>query len=137
MTGIEDRVPLHRLRQRPLGPVGALELLVELNAEVLVDERSEPQRRLAGQPRGDHGVEQAVDASAVGAVEHPEVVVGAVQDLDPPTVGQLLEQRPHVEAGERVDEQILLADGDLQKAQFLGIVVKRVRLGIHGQRAGP
>ena len=70
----------HPLRQRPHRPVGALVLLVELHAEVPLEQRGEAERAEAEQLRCDARVEDVADVPAVVLLEQTQIVVGVVKD---------------------------------------------------------
>ena len=67
-------------RQGPGGPVGALESLVEADAEVFLEKRGEPDAGLVEELRRDPGVEDVGGAETVLAIEQAEVVIGVVKD---------------------------------------------------------
>jgi hypothetical protein len=61
-------------------PVGALVLLVELDAEVALEQRRQPEGLDAEQLRGHARVEDVATLPAVVLVQQPQVVVGVVED---------------------------------------------------------
>jgi hypothetical protein len=87
----------------PHRPVGALVALVELHAELLLEQRGEAEGALAEELRGDARVEQAAHLPAVVLAQEAQVVVGVVEDhLDRRVLDQPAE-RASGPADERVD----------------------------------
>ena len=65
-----------------LGPVGFLAGLVDGNAEVVLEQRGEPDARPAEQLGGEHGVEDALGPEAVEVVEQPQVEIRIEKELN-------------------------------------------------------
>jgi hypothetical protein len=107
--GVLRRVVEHVRGERAHRPVGALVALVELHAELLVEQRGEPERALAQQLRGDARVEQAAHLPAVILAQEPQVVVGVVEHrLDRRVLDHPAERRQRAD-DERVDHRAQLA----------------------------
>ena len=133
MQRVLRRVVEHPLAQRPQRPVRALMLLVELHAEVALEERGQPERLEAEQLRGDPGVEDVADVPAVILVQEAEVVVRIVKDdLDV----RILEERAQTGRAadrNRVDDGRLVARRKLKEVDSVDEAVEAGSLGIERQ----
>ena len=67
--------------QRTHRPVGALVGLVQLQAEMAVEQRRQPEPLVAEELRADRGVDEVAHREAEVAVQDAQVVVAAVEDL--------------------------------------------------------
>ena len=114
---------------RPARPVGFLAILVEHDAKMLFEQRSQADAGPTEQLGGQHGVEQSAGhGEAAEVVQQPQVKVAPVHD-------QVLGRKPAPERGEvkrgkHVDQMDLTADIKLEEAKARPVVVKIVCLGI-------
>jgi len=110
--------------------------LVQGDAEVLGQQRGQSEGRLAGEARRDHRVGQPGDDEAEIPPQQPHVVVRAVEDLPQPRPRERLCQGRQLDVGERVHERVPLPRAQLDEADLLTVVVKRVGLGVERQGTG-
>ena len=130
IVGVLDRVIEHLRRERTPGPVGLLRGFGEFHPEVALDERGEAEFRNAAEARGDHGVEDAFRCRKADAAEQAQIVVGAVNNELLAVEGR--EKGIERKAGERIDQQVVSGNADLDEAELLEVAVEAVRLGIDG-----
>jgi len=128
---VERRVLKHLAGERPARPVRALELLVEMHTDVLVEQRSQPDGGLAQQLRGDPGVEDALRMKAAITIEQSEVVVRVVEDhLD----AGIIEDRPEsreVAHRQRIDDARLTSGRELDEVDPIDEAVEARGLRVH------
>ena len=79
VADVGDGVVEHFFRQRPPGPVLALEFFVEGDGEQVLEHRLEPGFLETEEAAGELGVEEVVDANVEIPIERAHVVVGAVE----------------------------------------------------------
>jgi len=134
---VRGGVLLHPLGKRALGPIGALELLGELEAQVLLHDAPQPQRALAQERRGDLRVEQVGHRQAGVAVQDAQVVVRVVEHGLHGGIFQEVRQRVQDAHRERVDQEVLLARGDLHQAHPVEEPVVACRLRVDRDQGKP
>jgi hypothetical protein len=127
---VEGRIIQQLLRQRALGPVRPLPVLVELHLELLLDQRGEPHPRPAEDLTGEHGVEEALRPKAAQVMQQPQVEIAAVHH-------EMLRREPRperlqVDRRQHIQQKHLLADQELHQAQPHPVVEHVVRLRIEG-----
>ena len=74
--------------------------------EALFEDCRKADRRLAEELAGDHGVEEIAYLDAEAAMQHPDIVVGAVKNLDDGRIGKERHQRGEIRTGKRVDDVV-------------------------------
>ena len=134
MPGVGGRVGEHLVRERAGGPVGALVLLVEGHAEVLLEQCREADPRLVEKLGGDPGVEEPRGANAVLPLEEAQVIVGVVEDDFDPRVGQQRGKSLEALDGQRIHDGGALSRGDLQEIHPVLVAVEAGGLGVHGEQ---
>jgi predicted PurR-regulated permease PerM len=126
----------HARGERTHGPVSALMLLVDLEAEVALEQRREAERLEPEQLRGDAGVEDVSHVPAVILLEKAEVVIGVVKyHLD----GRVFEQFSHSGGradGQWVDDGGLLACRELKQVDSIDEAMEARSFGIEREDAG-
>jgi hypothetical protein len=127
---VHRRVGQHLVAQRPLAPIGFLELLVQLHAEVLPQVGGQAELRFVQQFHAHHGVEHVRRAEAVHLLQHAQVVVGIMDHPFDGTIRQRLAQRVHVVDHQGIDEPGLRARAHLDQADALLVPVEAARLGV-------
>src|SRR4029077_549101 len=128
--GVVDGVLDHLVRKRAQRPVCFLRSLGKLHAKVPGHQRGQTEFPIAAKPRGDHGVENIGGREPASALQHPQIVIRAVQNEL--SGGESLVERLGGKPDQRVDQDIFLRGADLEEAELLEITVKAVRLGIQG-----
>ena len=73
-------VAFHPLRQRAHRPVGFLRALLQLDAEVLLDQVAQTELTQAKQARGEHRIEDGAGHEFVVLAQQPQVVICAMHD---------------------------------------------------------
>ena len=132
MLGVGRGVREHGGGQRAPRPVGLLVLFRELHPRVLLQERGQSHRRLAGELRRDARVEQGPRPEAVVPVEDAQVVVGIVEDLLDPGVREELADRRQIGDRERVDDGGGGGARQLDQEDAVTIAMKARRFGVGG-----
>ena len=109
-------------------------LLVDLQPEVLLEQRRQAKRGQPEQLRRDSGVEDVVDVPAVVLMQQPEVVVGVVEDdLDP----GVLEQRTKLHGRadrQRIDDRTASVRRQLEQVDAVDEPVKARPFGVERNR---
>src|SRR5258706_516118 len=106
--------------------------LVDLVAEVAIEQRRQAEGLVAEQLRADHRVDQIGDRVSEVAVEDAQVVVRPVQDLGDAAVRQNLSELRQIEFAQRIDDQVLAREGHLDEADFVEVRMQRIGLGVEG-----
>ena len=128
------RIVQHAGRQRAHAPVGALVLLVQLEPEVLLQQRRKAEGGEAEELRRDPRVEDVRHPPAVVLVQEAQVVVSVVKDdFDPRVFHQPAQRRRRAE-GQRVDDGAALIRGELQQVDAIHELVKARPLGVQRDR---
>jgi len=101
-----------------------------LEAEVAQKGGGQAEFHYAAEAGGDHGIEEGAGAIVAAAAQEAQIVIGAVED-------ELFafpsrEERGEGVAGQRIDEEILAGDADLNEAELLEVRMEAIRLGIDG-----
>ena len=135
MACVLRRIIEHVGRERAHAPIGALMLLVQLHAEELFEQGSEPERANAQQLRGHARVEEMRDTPPVILVQQAQIVIGVVQhDLD----GAILEQGAKARRradGQGIDHRFMVQRGQLQQIDAIDEAVKTRAFGVERERA--
>jgi len=131
--GVQPRVIQLLGRERALAPIGALVPFVDLDGEVIFEQRRQPGLRPAERARGGHGVEQVGELEAVVAFEAEQVIFGGVEDFLLLRVG---EERPQGRGigGQRIHDVIGARRGELNQTDALPVGKQAVGFGVHCQR---
>jgi hypothetical protein len=133
---VGERVRLLLGSQRPPRPVVLLAALAELDAQLVADQRLQPELGIAEEARRDTRVEHRAEREPELAAQRRHVVVPAVHDLDDRCIGKDWPERCEIADRERIDEPRPDAgSGKLQQADLLGVMVQAVALEIEGDRA--
>jgi hypothetical protein len=106
----------------------SLRALLQFHAEEAPDQAVEAEFLQPEQPCGEHGVEHGRRGEPLAAVEQAQVVVAPVQQQF--AVGQGGPERAKVQPGQRVHQYIAPRDAQLDQAQFLGVGMEAVSLGV-------
>src|SRR5262252_942977 len=134
-----DRV-LRGVVEHPLGqgthrPVGALVLLVQLHAEVALQQRGQAERPQTQKLRGDARVEDVPDLPLVVLLQKSQVVVGVVKnDLDPGILEDSSEGG-RLPDGYGVDDRGAVAGRELEQVDSIDESMEAGTLGV--QRDAP
>src|SRR5690606_16824369 len=110
-------------RAASLRPVGALVLLVELHAEVLLQQTRQPDLRLTENLRGKLRVEEMRDAYAVVAGEKAQIVIGVVQDDLDRVTGEQGRQWRDIGDGQGIDDPGVRPGGNLKQTDPVVVAV--------------
>jgi hypothetical protein len=137
VVGVHTGVLALVLGQRPLPPVAALQALVELDVEVLGQSSGQADAAPAERHRRHLRVEHAGELELVRPLEGEDVVLGVVEHLDDPRLGEDRHQRRQVGDRQRIDQDVAVGAADLDQTQALAVGEQRVRLGVHRDRALP
>ncbi len=131
------RVAQHVGRERTHRPVGALMLLVELHAEVALEEGRQAEAPNPEDLRRHSRVEEVRRMPAVVLMQEPQVVVGIVKDdLDARRLEQPAERR-RLADGQRIEHGAPLARGELEQVDAVDETMKARAFGIDGDRLHP
>ncbi len=120
----------HPLRQRPHRPVGALVLLVELHAEVPLEQRGEAERAEAQKLRRDARVEDVADVPLVVLLEQTQIVVGVVKDDLDPRILEYAAERRRLPDGYGIDDGRAFAGRELQQVDSIDESMEAGALGV-------
>jgi hypothetical protein len=133
MDRILRRVVEHALRERTHRPIGTLEFLVELHAEVALEERGEAKALDAEQLRGEPGVEDVANQPAVILAQEAQVVVSVVKDDFDPGILEQLTQRRRLPDGYRVEDCRMLPGRELEQIDSIDEAVEARTFGVERQ----
>ena len=117
-------------RQRPPRPVCLLAVLVELDPEMILQKRGQPDPLATQQLRRQHRVEKALRPEAAEVVEQPEVEIAPVHDQV--LLGQTGPERLQVEVCEDIHEVDIASHQELEQADPHPVVEHVVGFGIQG-----
>src|SRR6185503_4106226 len=135
VDGILRGVVEHALRERPHGPVGALMLLVELETEVSLEKRGEPERLEPEQLRGDAGVENVPNVPTIILVQQSQIIIRVVKhDLDAGILEQTAESSGRADR-DGIDDCRLVARRELEQIDSIDEAMEARALGIEGKDA--
>src|SRR3990172_4454803 len=112
--GIDLRVLDQVGRQRTLSPVGPLIGLVDLYAEVLVQDSPKPDILPTQNTGSDHGVKDVGEGEAEVPLEHHNVIFSSMEHLLDTRIGQGLTKKVQfglVSQAQRIDQKIDLIGG--------------------------
>ena len=112
-------------------------LLGELHAGILLEQRGEADGRLARELGRDPRVEQPRGAEPVVTVQHPKIVVGVVEGLLDPRIGEHGPDRGEIGDGEGIDQRGPVRGRDLDEVDPVAVAVKAGRLRVHGDARLP
>ncbi len=128
--GVEPGIVEQVGRKRALPPIGPLVALVEMDAELLLQEI--PQAVLAPPQRatGHACVEQVGELNPKVAFETDYVVFGAVQDLLNRRVGEDRFERREVAQRQGINQVVGTRRRELDEADALSVGIQAVGLGI-------
>jgi hypothetical protein len=128
------RVNFHPFGQRTPRPVGLLRTFVQLHAEKFFDERTQAELPFAQKPRGEHRVENRGRRELVMFFQQAQIVIRRVKNE---FVGvEHVEQRIKIYFRERVNQHVAVGGADLDEADFFGIGVQAVGLGVEREPLG-
>lgn len=134
MAGVVAGILFHPLCERAPGPVHFLRALFKNDSQMPLDEVTETKLFVTEQASCGHGVEDFARNKIERFAEHAEVVVRSVKDQF--AIAERIEQWGEVKPSERINEEISVFDAELEEAKFLGIGMKRIRLGIDSDPGG-
>ena len=120
--------------ERAARPIVALTALVELHAEMDLDESGQADDRPAEELRRDHRIEERGHLEAVVAPQIQHVLLRRVQHLDDGGLSEDLPERIEPSHRQRIDQVCDVTVRDLEQAALVKVMVEGVGFGVDGQR---
>ena len=117
-----------------MSPIGLLKSLAlnNGNAQQVMDKVSQAELGNAGKAGSDAGIVKVTDAKSVMPVETADVVIRAMNNFLDGIIFQHVFERRDLLQGYRIDDVNVVASGDLNEAELLGITVAAIGFGIKG-----